>query len=55
MSEIVGRRQWFNVPVADIIGRANGDINYGNGQGREGHQAVHEVLAGPRVLPVQES
>ncbi len=22
--------------------------------GREGHQAVHEVLAGPRVLPVQE-
>ncbi len=32
MSEIVGRRQWFNVPVADIIGRANGDINYGNGR-----------------------
>ncbi len=54
MSEIVGRRQWFNVPVADIIGRAKGDINYGNGRGREGHQAVHEVLAGPRVLSVQE-
>jgi nitrate/nitrite transport system substrate-binding protein len=32
MSEIVGRRQWFNVPVADIIGRARGDINYGNGR-----------------------
>jgi nitrate/nitrite transport system substrate-binding protein len=32
MSEIVGRRQWFNVPVADIIGRAKGDINYGNGR-----------------------
>jgi nitrate/nitrite transport system substrate-binding protein len=32
MSEIVGKRQWFNVPVADIIGRANGDINYGNGR-----------------------
>ncbi|MEW6454524.1 MAG: CmpA/NrtA family ABC transporter substrate-binding protein [Pseudomonadota bacterium] len=36
MSEIVGRRQWFNVPVADIIGRANGDINYGNGRVEKG-------------------
>jgi nitrate/nitrite transport system substrate-binding protein len=32
MSEIVGRRQWFNVPVADIAGRAKGDINYGRGR-----------------------
>lgn len=32
MSEIVGKRQWFNVPVADIVGRAKGDINYGNGR-----------------------
>lgn len=32
MSEIVGKRQWFNVPVADIIGRAKGDINYGGGR-----------------------
>ncbi len=36
MSEIVGRRQWFNVPVADIIGRANGDINYGRGRVEKG-------------------
>jgi nitrate/nitrite transport system substrate-binding protein len=36
MSEIVGKRQWFNVPVADIIGRANGDINYGNGRIEKG-------------------
>jgi nitrate/nitrite transport system substrate-binding protein len=36
MSEIVGKRQWFNVPVADIIGRANGDINYGNGRVEKG-------------------
>ena len=36
MSEIVGRRQWFNVPVADIIGRAQGDINYGNGRLEKG-------------------
>jgi nitrate/nitrite transport system substrate-binding protein len=29
---IVGRRQWFNVPPVDIIGRLKGDINYGNGR-----------------------
>jgi nitrate/nitrite transport system substrate-binding protein len=29
MAEIVGRRQWFNVPVTDIIGRIKGEINYG--------------------------
>ncbi len=36
MAEIVGRRQWFNVPVADIIGRIKGDINYGNGRTASG-------------------
>ena len=32
MAEIIGRRQWFNVPVPDIIGRLEGDINYGRGR-----------------------
>ncbi len=32
LAEIVGRRQWFNVPVADIIGRLKGDYDYGNGR-----------------------
>ena len=32
MAAIVGKRQWFNVPPADIIGRLKGDINYGNGR-----------------------
>ena len=32
MADIVGRRQWFNVPVADIIGRIKGEINYGLGR-----------------------
>lgn len=32
MAEIVGRRQWFNVPKADILGRLKGTINYGNGR-----------------------
>jgi nitrate/nitrite transport system substrate-binding protein len=32
MAQIVSRRQWFNVPVADIIGRIKGEVNYGNGR-----------------------
>jgi nitrate/nitrite transport system substrate-binding protein len=32
MAEIVGRRQWFNVPVDDIIGRIKGEVNYGLGR-----------------------
>jgi nitrate/nitrite transport system substrate-binding protein len=36
MSTIVGKRQWFNVPVADIVGRAKGDINYGRGRIEKG-------------------
>lgn len=36
LAEIVGRRQWYNVPVADIIGRIKGDINYGNGRSETG-------------------
>ncbi|MDX2202183.1 MAG: CmpA/NrtA family ABC transporter substrate-binding protein [Hyphomicrobiaceae bacterium] len=36
MAEIIGRRQWFNVPVPDIIGRIKGDINYGRGKVAKG-------------------
>jgi len=36
LAEIVGRRQWFNVPVTDIVGRLKGDINYGNGRNVKG-------------------
>ena len=32
MAAILGRRQWFNVPPADVLGRLKGDINYGNGR-----------------------
>ncbi|AGB74323.1 MULTISPECIES: CmpA/NrtA family ABC transporter substrate-binding protein [Rhizobium] len=32
MAEILGRRQWFNVPPKDVAGRLKGDINYGNGR-----------------------
>jgi nitrate/nitrite transport system substrate-binding protein len=36
LSEIVGRRQWFNVPVADIVGRLKGDYDYGDGRVQTG-------------------
>jgi nitrate/nitrite transport system substrate-binding protein len=32
MADIMAKRQWFNVPVADIIGRIKGEINYGLGR-----------------------
>ena len=32
MAAIVSGRQWYNVPVDDIIGRIKGDIDYGNGR-----------------------
>ena len=32
MCAIIGRRAWFNVPVADILPRAMGNIDYGDGR-----------------------
>lgn len=32
MCEIVGRRSWFNVPVADVLPRVRGDYDYGLGR-----------------------
>ncbi|NBN65780.1 CmpA/NrtA family ABC transporter substrate-binding protein [Pannonibacter tanglangensis] len=32
MAEILGKRQWFNVPARDVLGRLKGTINYGNGR-----------------------
>lgn len=32
MATILGKRGWFNVPPADVLGRLKGDINYGNGR-----------------------
>lgn len=36
MAKIVSSRQWYNVPVKDIVGRIRGDINYGNGREEKG-------------------
>ena len=35
MSTILGKRQWFNVPPKDVLGRLKGNINYGNGRALE--------------------
>ncbi|MFL1462113.1 CmpA/NrtA family ABC transporter substrate-binding protein [Roseococcus sp. DSY-14] len=32
MCSILGRRAWFNVPPADIIGRMRGEVDYGDGR-----------------------
>ncbi|MBR0647469.1 CmpA/NrtA family ABC transporter substrate-binding protein [Plastoroseomonas hellenica] len=32
MASILGRRAWFNVPAADILGRTSGAIDYGDGR-----------------------
>lgn len=32
MCQILARRAWFNVPVEDIVGRAKGEIDYGDGR-----------------------
>ena len=32
MANILGKRQWFNVPATDVLGRLKGDINYGTGR-----------------------
>jgi nitrate/nitrite transport system substrate-binding protein len=32
LSDIVGKRQWFNVPPADIVNRIKGEVDYGDGR-----------------------
>ncbi len=51
MSDILGRRQWFNVPPADIIGRLKGDINYGNGRVATGTDLYMKFWAGGVSYP----
>ncbi|UFN51491.1 ABC transporter substrate-binding protein [Roseomonas sp. OT10] len=36
MCAIIGKRAWFNVPVADILNRSRGNIDYGDGRKVEG-------------------
>jgi nitrate/nitrite transport system substrate-binding protein len=51
MAEIIGKRSWMNVPVADIIGRLKGDINYGNGRVATGTDLGMKFWAGGVSYP----
>jgi nitrate/nitrite transport system substrate-binding protein len=51
MAQIVSRRQWFNVPVPDIIGRIKGDIDYGNGRVAKGTKLGMKFWAGGVSYP----
>jgi nitrate/nitrite transport system substrate-binding protein len=39
--QIVGKRSWLNVPVEDIVGRAQGEIDYGDGR---------KVMSSPHLM-----
>ena len=51
LAAIVARRQWFNVPVADIIGRIKGDIDYGNGRVAKNTKLYMKFWAGGVSYP----
>ena len=51
MATIIGKRSWLNVPVADIIGRLKGDINYGNGRAVAGTDLLMKFWKGGVSYP----
>src|SRR5258708_33662152 len=51
LAGIVARRQWFNVPAADIINRIKGDIDYGNGRVAKGTKLYMKYWAGDVSYP----
>ncbi|EJK85436.1 CmpA/NrtA family ABC transporter substrate-binding protein [Rhizobium sp. AP16] len=53
MATILGKRQWFNVPPKDILGRLKGDINYGNGRVANGTDLYMKFWKGGVSYPFQ--
>ncbi|TDK35152.1 nitrate ABC transporter substrate-binding protein [Rhizobium deserti] len=53
MAEILARRQWFNVPAKDVLGRLKGDINYGNGRNVKGTDLFMKFWKGGVSYPYQ--
>jgi nitrate/nitrite transport system substrate-binding protein len=51
MATILGKRQWINVPVKDILGRLKGDINYGNGRVAHGTDLYMKFWANGASYP----
>ncbi|OEC95563.1 MULTISPECIES: CmpA/NrtA family ABC transporter substrate-binding protein [unclassified Rhizobium] len=53
MAAILGKRQWFNVPPKDVLGRLKGDINYGNGRIAKGTDFYMKFWKGGVSYPYQ--
>jgi nitrate/nitrite transport system substrate-binding protein len=51
MAKILGKRQWFNVPPKDVLGRLKGNINYGNGRVAEGTDLYMKFWQGHASYP----
>ncbi|MCI0466241.1 MAG: bicarbonate-binding protein, partial [Beijerinckiaceae bacterium] len=51
MAAILGKRQWFNVPPADVLGRLKGDVNYGNGRTAKGTNLAMKFWTGGVSYP----
>ena len=53
LANIIGKRQWFNVPPADIINRIKGDIDYGDGRKVTGSDQLMKFWKGGVSYPYQ--
>ncbi len=53
MCQIIGKRQWMNAPVADIIDRAKGKFEYGDGRVVEKHPQMMRYWANQASYPFQ--
>ena len=53
LATILGKRQWFNVPPADISNRIKGDIDYGDGRKVTGSDQLMKFWKGGVSYPYQ--
>ena len=53
LAAILGKRAWFNVPPADIVGRLKGDVNYGDGRDLKGTKLLMKFYDQQASYPFQ--
>ncbi|MCD6074185.1 MAG: nitrate-binding protein NrtA precursor, periplasmic [Rhodospirillales bacterium] len=53
LANIIGKRQWFNVPPSDINARIKGDIDYGDGRKVKGSDQLMTFWARSASYPFQ--
>ena len=53
LAQIIGKRQWFNVPPTDIADRIKGDIDYGDGRKVKGSDQLMTFWARGASYPFQ--